>query len=102
MPRPGVGPLGVVARQVSIQVLLHLCNRLLPGRPTLDLEMLFEERPVEALDVAVRLRPSDLRGAAFDLLELREEPVGVLVLAGAVLASVVAQDWTAVTGILEV
>ena len=42
--------------------------------------MLSEERPVEALDVAVRPRPADLRGAVFNLLELQEELVGVLVL----------------------
>ncbi len=62
--------------------------------------MLFEEGTVEALDVAVRLRPADRGGAVFDLLELQEELIGVLVRPTAVLASVegrirwIAQDWT--------
>ena len=47
---------------------------------------------MEAFDEAVRLGPADLRGAVFDLLELDEELVGVLVRPAAVLAAVVAQD----------
>ena len=43
---------------------------------------------MEALDVAVRLRPADRGGAVFDLLELQEELIGVLVRPTAVLASV--------------
>ena len=47
---------------------------------------------MDPLDEAVGLRPADLLGAVFDLLELQEEFVGVLVGPAAVLASVVAQD----------
>ena len=87
-----MGPAGVVGLKIAVQVLLHLVERLVPGRPALDPEVLFEERPVEPLDEAVRLGPADLRGAVLDLLELEEELVGVLVGPAAVLAAVVAQD----------
>lgn len=55
---------------------------------------------MEALDEAVRLGPADLRGAVFDLLELQEELVGVLVRPAAVLAAVVAQDRLDLHGVL--
>ena len=76
---------------------------------------------MEALDEAVGLRPAHLRRAVFDLLELQEQLVGVLVLAASVLPTVVAhtvstftpcsskkgssslsRTWTAVTGIFDV
>jgi hypothetical protein len=40
--------------------------------------MLFEERAVEALDVAVGLGPPNLRGWVLDVLQLQEEFVGAL------------------------
>ena len=99
-PAAAVWPLVVVGLQVSIQVLLHLRNRLVPGRPALDPEVLFEERAVEPLDEAVGLGSADLRGAVLDVLELQEELVGVLVGSAAVLAAVVAQDRPDLYGVL--
>ena len=50
-PAAAVGSAGVVGLQVSIQVLLHLRNRLVPGRPALDAKMLFEVGAVETFGV---------------------------------------------------
>jgi hypothetical protein len=43
-----MGPLGVVALKVFIEHGLHLLNGLEPGAPSLDPEMLVEQRAVEA------------------------------------------------------
>ena len=56
-----VGPALVVGLKIRVQVLLHLLDGLVPGRPSLDPEMLLEERAMESLDEAVRLGPPDLR-----------------------------------------
>ena len=86
-----MGSTGVVGLKIAVEVLLHLLDGLVPGRPALDPKVFLEERVVEPLDEAVRLGSADLRGAVFDLLELEEELVGVLVRSAAVLAAVVAE-----------
>ena len=77
---------------IAVEVLLHLVEGLVPSRPAPDPRVFLEERVVEPLDEAVRLGPADIRGAVFDLLELQEELVGMLVRPAAVLAVVVAED----------
>jgi hypothetical protein len=54
----------VVGLGVGVQVHLHLLDRLVPLGATRDAEVLIEQRAVETLDEAVRLRPADARGAA--------------------------------------
>ena len=63
---PLMGPLGVVALKVVIEHGLHLLNGLKPGAPSLDPEMLVEQRAVEAFKDAVGLRaPDALRGRGY-------------------------------------
>ena len=52
-----MGALGVVELQVAIQVLLELLHRIVEFLPERLAEELIEQRSVEALDEAVRLRP---------------------------------------------
>jgi hypothetical protein len=47
--------LGVVAHEIDVEVFLHLLQRLVPLRPTLDSQVFLEQRAVEALDEAVAL-----------------------------------------------
>ena len=49
---------GVVGLKIAVEVLLHLVDGLVPGRAAPDLEMLFEQGAVEALDEAARLGPA--------------------------------------------
>ena len=58
--------------EVGVENSLHLGDGLEPGLAPLDAEVLVEQRPVEALDDAVRLRPLHARGAVLNLFELQE------------------------------
>lgn len=86
------GPAGVLGLKIAVEVLLHLVEDLVRGRPALDRMMFLGERAVEPVDEAVRTEPGDLRGVVFDLLQLQEELIGVLVRLAAVVAAVVAED----------
>ena len=72
-------PLRVIDLEVGVEVGLHLVEGLVPGGAALHAEMLVEQGSVEAFDEAVGLGPADLGGAVFDVLELEEDLVGVLV-----------------------
>ena len=82
----------VVFLQEGVEIDLHLREVFIPGFAALDAEVFIEEGAVEALKIAVGLRPSDLGGAVLDAFELEEELVGVLVGPAAELASVVGED----------
>lgn len=87
-----MGPLGVVADQVFLEVDLHLSDRLVELLPSLDPEVFVQQCTVQPLDEAVALRPADLRGPMFDLLDLQEQLVRMLIRATAELAAVVRED----------
>lgn len=70
---------GVIVGEPQVERLLHLVDGLEPRLSPFDAEVLVEHGAVEALDDAVRLRPAHLGGAVFDLFELQEQLVGVLV-----------------------
>jgi len=55
-------PLVVVVVQVTIQILLHLFNRLVPGRSTRHPEVFVQQGAMQAFDEAVALRPAHPRG----------------------------------------
>src|SRR5580765_7497102 len=59
--------------------------------PALDTEVLVEEGAVEALDSAIGLWPLDPRGAVFDVFELQEEFVRMLVGPATELAAIVGE-----------
>ena len=69
---PLMGPLGVVALKVVIEHGLHLLNGLEPGAPSLDPEMLVEQRAVEAFKDTVGLRAPHAGGAMGNILKLQE------------------------------
>ena len=61
----------IVALDVGVENRLHLLDRLEPGAPALDSEVLVEQRAMQALDDAVRLWSLDPGGAVLDLLSCR-------------------------------
>ena len=60
----------IVFLQEGVEIDLHLREVFIPGFAALDAEMFVEEGAVEALKIAVGLRPSDLGGAVLDAFEL--------------------------------
>ena len=87
-----VRSLGVVERQELIEVDLHLLDRLVEFRATLNPEVLVEQGAVHPLDITVALGPANLGSAMFDLFQLKEEFEGMVVRSSAILPSVVGQD----------
>ena len=85
-----VRPPGVTSDEVVVEHGLHLLDGLEPGLVALDAEVLAEQRAVQPFDNAVGLRPADLGVLVLDAFELQERLVGILVLAAAELAAVVA------------
>lgn len=74
-----MGAPGVVCNEPIIEHGLHLLDGLEPGSPPLDTEVLVEHGAMEALDYAVGLRTLDPCGAVFDLFQLQEELIGMLI-----------------------
>ena len=87
-----MGTFFVVGDEIIVEAFLHFVNRLEPGPAALDAEVLVEQRSVEALDDAVRLRPLDPGGAVLNGLQLQEQFVGMLVGAAAEFPAIVRQD----------
>ena len=52
-------PRGVVADEIGVENGLHLVDGLEPGAPSLDPEVLVEQRAMQAFDDAVGLRALD-------------------------------------------
>ena len=87
-----VGALLVVLDQVSIQVLLHQVNGLIPGLAAHDAEVFVQDGPVQSLHEAVGLGALHLRGAVLDAFQLQEELVGMAIRPAAEFTAVVGQD----------
>ena len=92
MSRPLVRSAPVVGLKTKVKVLLDLRDGVVPDGPPLDAKMFLEEPAVETRNQAVGRGPPHVGGSVFDVLELREELVGMLVRPTVLLASVVAQD----------
>lgn len=86
-----LGSAVVVGLQEGVEIGLHFVERLVELLAAHDAEVLVQERPVEPLDKAVRLRPPDPRGAVLDALQLEEQLVGMAILAATELAPVVGE-----------
>ena len=71
---------------------LHLGDDLVPDGSALDAQMLVEQRAVQPFHDAVALRPADAGGLVGDAFQLEEQLVGVLILAAAELAAIVAEQ----------
>ena len=84
-------PLAVVAQEEGVEGGLHLGDRLVPDGAALHAQVFVEQGAVQALDDAVALRSTDLGGLVGDALELEEQLVGMLILAAAELAAIVAE-----------
>ena len=87
-----VRPVVVIAVEILIERGLHFRDAFEPCAPAFDAEVFVQQRSVEPLYSAVRLRPAHLGCPMFDLLQLQEEFVGVMVGSTAELAPVVEQD----------
>lgn len=87
-----MGAFGVVGDEPFVENGLHLIDGLEPCPPAFDAEVLVEHSAVEALDDAVGLPSPGLGLPVFDLLELQEEFVWVLVRPATELAAVVGQN----------
>ena len=83
--------LGIVTDQVIVEVLLHGLDAVIELLPPHDPEVLVEQRPVQALHEAVRLRTPLAGGAVFDLFELKEQFVGMPIRPATVFPSVFAE-----------
>ena len=68
---------------------MHVGDGLVPDGATLDPQVLVEQGAVPALEDAIALWPADLGGLVFDAFQLKEQLVGVLVLAAAELAAII-------------
>ncbi len=86
-----VGPLGVVADEISVEVFLHLVEAFIKFGPPHDAEALVQKGAVQALEVAVGLLAADLGGAVLDVFQLQEQFVRVAVRAAAVFPAVVGE-----------
>src|SRR5690606_1137697 len=76
----------------TIEVALDLVDADVPGLPSLHTEALVEERPVHALDEAVRPGAADLGLAMLDALHREQQLVRMLLGQAAVLAAIVSED----------
>ena len=87
-----VWALGIVADEIGVENGLHLINGLEPGGPAFDAEVFVEKGAMQALDDVVGLRPLDPGSAVFDVFQLQEQLVGVLVGTALELAAIVGQN----------
>jgi hypothetical protein len=67
----------IIPFEVGVENTLHLVDRVEPGTPALDAEVLVEQRAVQALDDAIGLRAFNPGGAVLDAFELQEQLVGM-------------------------
>ena len=81
----------IVGLEEGVEVGLHLRQVFVPDLAALDAEVLVEQRAVEAFEVAVALRTTDLGGAVGDAFELEEELVWVVIGAAAEFAAIVGE-----------
>jgi len=92
MTPPLLGAPGVVEQQELIQIGLNLLDGRVPLLPTLDAEVLIEQRAVHTLDKAVGARTADLGVAMLDILQGRQQLVRMALGLAAELAAVVCED----------
>ena len=83
-----MGPFCIIGDKISVENDLHLVDGFEPCLATFDTEVLVEEGAMEALDDAVGLRAFHAGGTVFDVFELQEQLVRVMVGAPAELAAI--------------
>ena len=81
----------IIEHQIGVERDLHFLDGLEPGLAAFNPEVLVEQRAVQALDDAVGLRTPDAGSLVLDAFELQEQLIGMLVLAAAEFAAIIAQ-----------
>ena len=86
-------PFLVVVFQVNIKILLHFLDGFVELFPAHDPQVFIEKGSVKTFDKSVTLRSSDLGGSVFDVLQLKEQFIGMVVFPSAELSAVVPRGW---------